>query len=56
MSNVTMIGCDLHDCWTLLKVAGGGEKPIKKSFLTYDVDNLIDWLQQFARQRNAPRI
>jgi len=32
-SDCFLIRCDLHDCWMLLKVAVGTEKPIKKSFL-----------------------
>ena len=56
MSKVTMIGCDLHDCWMLLKVAVGSEKPVKKSFQTSQAAEMIDWLKEFARRHDSRRI
>lgn len=56
MSKVTMIGCDLHDRWMLLKVAVGTGKPVKKSFPTSDAAEMIDWLKEFARRHDSCRI
>lgn len=56
MSKVTMIGCDLHDCSMLLKVAVDKGKPVKKSFQTSDAAEMIEWLKEFARERDSQRI
>jgi hypothetical protein len=56
MSKVTMIGCDLHDRSMLLKVAVGTEKPMKKTFQTSDAAEMIDWVKEFARRHDSPRI
>ena len=56
MSKVTMIGCDLHDRWMLLKVAVGTGKPVKKSFQTSHAAEMIDWLKEFARRHDSCRI
>jgi transposase len=56
MSKVIMIGCDLHDRWTLLKVAVGTEAPMKRSFETSDTFGMIQWLKDFADRKDAARI
>lgn len=56
MSKVTMIGCDLHDRWMLLKVAVGSGQPMKKSFETSHAAEMIVWLKEFARQHDSRRI
>lgn len=55
MSKVTMIGCDLHDRWMVLKIAVGAEKPSKKSFLTANVAEMIVWLKEFAARHETSR-
>jgi transposase len=56
MTKVTMIGCDLHDRMMLLKVAVDSGKPVRKSLPTANVAELIEWLREFARRSEAPRI
>ena len=56
MNKVTMIGCDLHDRWMLLKVAVDSGKPVKKSFETSHSAEMIDWLKEFARRHDSCRI
>ena len=56
MNKSTMIGCDLHDGSMLLKVAVDDGKPVKKSFRTARVPEMISWLKQFAKRSGAERI
>lgn len=56
MSKVTMIGCDLHDRFMLLKVAVDAGEAVKKSFATSNVSEMIAWLKEFAEQRRSKRI
>lgn len=56
MSKATMIGCDVHDSWMVLKVSDGPGEPIKKVFATSKVDEMIVWVKDFAAQRGAKRI
>lgn len=56
MSNVIMIGCDLHDAKMVLKIAVGTEEPMSRSWVTRDVEGLIDMLTELAQERGADRI
>lgn len=56
MSNVIMIGCDLHDAKMILKIAGGTGEVVSWSWATRDVEGLIDFLMSFAEERDAERI
>lgn len=56
MSKVTMIGCDLHDRMMVLRVASGVDDSVRKSFLTSDVEEMIEWLQDFTRRNGNSRI
>jgi len=53
MSEVTMIGCDLHDDSMVLMVATGPGKPIRKKFSTKRAWEMIDWVRQFADDKDA---
>jgi transposase len=39
-----------------LKVAAGSGKPVTKSMATANVAEMIEWLREFARRNDAPRI
>lgn len=56
MCKVIMIGCDLHDVNTVLKVAEGREASIRQAFATSARARMIDWIKDFAAQRGATRI
>jgi transposase len=56
MNKVTMIGCDLHDESTVLKVAVGSEKAVKKAFSTAQAGEMIGWVKDFAQQHESERI
>lgn len=56
MNKITMIGCDLHDRNTMLKVAVDTEKSVKKTFATADVAGMIDWIKSFAQEHGSTRI
>jgi transposase len=56
MSKVIMIGCDLHDATTVLKVADGPGASVRKGFLTANRKGMITWLQELAAGRGATRI
>jgi transposase len=51
-----MIGCDLHDATTVLKVAEGPGTSVRKGFATANRAGMIAWLKDFAAQRGATRI
>ena len=58
MTQVTIVGCDLHDRSMLLQTAAGKDEPEVKKFPN-DVEGrteMIDYLIQFARQTSSPRI
>lgn len=58
MSQVTIVGCDLHDRSMLLKVALGKSLPEEKKFGN-DMDgrsSMIEYLFQFARKGGSSRI
>lgn len=56
MSKVTMTGCDLHDAKLVLKVAVGREPAVKRIFAGDEVEEMIGWLQEFARRNGSSRI
>lgn len=56
MLKVIMIGCDLHDTTTVLKVTDGSGPSVRKGFLTSNRAGMIAWLREFAAQRGATRI
>lgn len=56
MCKVIMIGCDLHDTTTVLKVADGPGPSVRKGFLTANRAGMISWMKEFAAQRGATRI
>ena len=56
MSKVTMIGCDLHDRFMLLKAAVDAGEPVKKSFATARPAEMIAWVKEFAARHGAARI
>jgi hypothetical protein len=41
MNNTLMIGCDLHDATTLLRIAEGPGTSVRKSFVTADRPRMI---------------
>jgi transposase len=51
-----MIGCDLHDSTTVLKVSDGKGPSVRKGFLTANRAGMIAWMKDFAAQRGATRI
>jgi transposase len=58
MSQVTIVGCDLHDRSMLLRVALGSKEPHEKSFAN-DIDGrwvMIQHLTEFARKHGSERI
>ena len=58
MSEVTIVGCDLHDRSMLLTYAVGKNKPREKSFVN-DFEGrskMIDFLIEFARKHGSDRI
>src|SRR5580692_9686081 len=56
MCKVIMIGCDLHDATTVLKVADGPDATVRKGFATSNRSAMIEWVKDFASQRGAVRI
>ncbi len=56
MCKVIMIGCDLHDTTTVLKVADGPGPSVRKGFLTVNRAGMISWIKDFAARRGATRI
>lgn len=56
MSNVIMIGCDLHDEKMVLKIAEGKEAAESRSWETENVAGLIGFLKSYAGERGAKRI
>ncbi len=56
MCKVIMIGCDLHDATTVLKVADGPDATVRKGFATSNRSAMIEWVKDFASQRGAARI
>lgn len=56
MDKVIMIGCDLHDVSLVLKVADGPGPSLRKGFLTARRAELIDWIREYAGERQATRI
>lgn len=56
MRKVIMIGCDLHDSKTVLRVADGPGASVRKGFETADRPGMIAWLKEFAAERKATRI
>jgi transposase len=56
MCKVIMIGCDLHDMTTVLKLADGPGASVRKGFLTSRREEMIVWIKEFAAQRGAERI
>ncbi len=56
MCKTIMIGCDLHDATTVLKVAEGPGTSVRKHFATADRAGMIAWLKEFAATREATRI
>src|ERR1700743_3492035 len=56
MSKVIMIGCDLHDAKMVLKLCCDSGKSVRKSWVTSEVDELIEYLQSFAAKHEAERI
>ena len=56
MCKVIMIGCDLHDSTTVLKVADGPDATVRKGFATSNRSAMIEWVKDFASQRGAVRI
>jgi transposase len=56
MKKSIMIGCDLHDATMVLRVAEGAGESIRKVFPTCERTELIQWLREFAAQREAERI
>ena len=58
MTQVTIVGCDLHDRSMLLKIALDAGKPQQKSF-TNDSEGreaMLDYLFTFAKQHQSERI
>lgn len=58
MSEVTIVGCDLHDRSMLLKFAVGKNNPREKSFLN-DFEGrckMMEFLIEFSRKHSADRI
>jgi transposase len=56
MSKVIMIGCDLHDAKMVLKLCCDSGTAVRKSWVTSEVDELIEYLRSFAAERGAQRI
>lgn len=56
MDKIIMIGCDLHDKTTVLKVADGTGPSLRQGFLTGRRAEMIAWIRDFASQRRATRI
>jgi transposase len=56
MCKVIMVGCDLHDATTVLKVADGPDATVRKGFATSNRLAMIEWIKDFASQRGASRI
>jgi transposase len=56
MCKVIMVGCDLHDATTVLKVADGPDATVRKGFATSNRSAMIEWVKDFASQRGAVRI
>lgn len=56
MSKIIMIGCDLHDATVVLRVAEGVGESLRKDFPTVDRSEMIEWLKEFAADREAERI
>ena len=56
MSKIIMIGCDLHDATTVLRVAEGQGDSIRKVFATSERTEMVRWLKEFANERGAARI
>ncbi len=56
MSGAIMIGCDLNDATTVLKVADGHDATVRKGFATSNRSAMIEWVKDFASQRGAVRI
>lgn len=56
MSKVIMIGCDLHDAKMALKLCCDSGTAVRKSWVTSEVDELIEYLRSFAAERDAQRI
>ena len=56
MDKIIMIGCDLHDKTTVLKVADGTGPSLRQGFLTVRRAEMIAWIRDFASQRRATRI
>ena len=56
MSKIIMIGCDLHDAKMALKLCCDNGAPVRKSWVTSEVDELIAYLRSFAAERDAQRI
>lgn len=56
MNKVTMIGCDLHDVWMVLRVAEGRGEPVTKRFATANPQEAIAWVKEFAANCGAARI
>jgi transposase len=58
MTQVTIVGCDLHDRSMLLKFALGKEEPQQKSFRNDQPgrEAMIKFLFEFARSRRSARI
>src|SRR5687768_1798797 len=58
MTQVTIVGCDLHDRSMLLKFAVDKEEPQQKSFRNNDAgrEAMLNFLFKFARHRRSSRI
>lgn len=56
MCEAIMIGCDLHDASTVLKVADGPGLSVRKGFLTSNRVGMIEWIRGFAAERGATRV
>lgn len=56
MCKIIMIGCDLHDVWTVLRVAQGTGDSERKAFRTSERPEMIAWIKQLAAERGADRI
>lgn len=56
MHKVIMIGCDLHDATTVLRLADGPGESTRLTFATSERSEMIARLKQLAQQRGAERI
>lgn len=56
MSKVIMIGCDLHDAKMVLKLCCDSGGAVRKSWVTSEVEGLIEYLRSFAAAHESSRI